>query len=325
MTDEERPTGEELERVDQTPALPASAKKAPLAFEPRNIDEAYRLAKALVVSGFLPTSVATPEAAMAILIAGRDFGLSAMQSFRGLHVIEGSISMSADLMVALVLKSGLAEYFTNIEGDSTIATYETKRKGLDAQQLSFTITEAAAANLTSKNVWKKYPQAMLRARAKSALARDVYPEIFFGVYDPDEIDDMANRTGLQGMDRGPELIPASAAMTTDELQDAVAHFKAKIAAASSPAELNRITMEIADVNESISQEVRDDWKDRRGELKAEKKAADAEIVDADPEEVEGPAGEEPPPPEQEIPVDQAGSEPVQEVFGDVDDDDPWTP
>ena len=51
-------------------------------------------------------------------------------------------------MVALVLKSGLAEYFQVIETTDKICTYETKRKDApQPQRLSYTIEQAVQAGL----------------------------------------------------------------------------------------------------------------------------------------------------------------------------------
>jgi hypothetical protein len=48
--------------------------------------------------------------------------------------------------------------------------------------------EAKAAQLLGKDVWKKYPAAMLRARAISAMARAMFPDAINGVsYTPEEL------------------------------------------------------------------------------------------------------------------------------------------
>ena len=49
------------------------------------------------------------------MLLGRELGMPAMAALRSVHVIEGKHSLSADLMVALVLKSGMAEYFQLVE------------------------------------------------------------------------------------------------------------------------------------------------------------------------------------------------------------------
>jgi len=54
--------------------------------------------------------------------------------------------------------------------------------------MSFTIEQAQRAGVTGKDNWKKYPEAMLRARCISALARAVYPDVVLGIYETDELE-----------------------------------------------------------------------------------------------------------------------------------------
>ena len=55
------------------------------------------------------------------------------------------------------------------------------------------MAEAQAAGVATKDNWRKFPAAMLRARAASALVRAVYPDVLLGVYDSDsgELEDAA--------------------------------------------------------------------------------------------------------------------------------------
>ena len=97
-----------------------------------------------------------------------------MASLRSVHIIEGKHSLSADLMVALVLKSGLAEYFQLVETTDKICTYETKRRDApQPQRLSYAIEQAEKADLLKPSrsgkltAWQKMPKQMLRASAAS--------------------------------------------------------------------------------------------------------------------------------------------------------------
>lgn len=171
----------------QTIATPAA-----LAFEPADWEAAIRFAKIAVASRLLPKSVATPEAACIIIATGRELGMTAMQSLRSIHVIEGKPTMSADLMVALVKRSPSCEMFRLVESTPTVATYSTSRRGEGETRMSFTMAEAQAAGVTGKDNWKKYPAAMLRARAASALCRAVYPDVLLSVYETDEIQSSAS-------------------------------------------------------------------------------------------------------------------------------------
>lgn len=155
--------------------------------EPTNMSELQVFAKTATASGFY-MGLKSPEQAQMIMMSGRDLGLSYTQSLRAFHVINGRPTMSADGMVAVCLgHANVCEYFVTVETSADKCTVETKRRGSPTpQRLTFTMTEAKAAGLSGGN-WSKYPAAMLRARARSALARDVYPDLLMGLYDPDEV------------------------------------------------------------------------------------------------------------------------------------------
>lgn len=160
-----------------------------LAFEPSNWAEAFKVAEVLVKSRLLPSSVDAPEKAVTIIMRGREFGLTAMQSISSIHVIEGKAVMSADLIVGLVLSSGKAEYFDMVESSSDRCTYATKRRGSQRESTqTWTLDDAKRAGLLNKGNWQKFPAAMLRARCKADLARAVYADVVSGVYEVDEID-----------------------------------------------------------------------------------------------------------------------------------------
>jgi RecT family len=175
--------------VHQAPTEAAPlASAATLAFEPSDMRGAYDLAKILIASRLLPKGITSPEAAFTIIMTGREMGLTAMQSIRSMHIIEGKPTMSADLMVAMCKRSPTCKYFTIIESTDERAVYETHRAGEPKPtRVSFSMDDARRAGVASKNTWKQYPAAMLRARASAALCRAVYPDVTLGVYDTDEI------------------------------------------------------------------------------------------------------------------------------------------
>lgn len=156
-----------------------------------SFSEAHELSRSIAGSKLLPTELqSNPADVLVTILAGQELGLSPMASIRGIHVIQGKPTLSADMMVAIVRRSGMCEYWTEIESTDQQAVYETKRKE-DAVPVrsKFTMADAKAAQLLGKpgSNWTKHPAAMLRARAKSALARRVYEDVLFGCYDPDEL------------------------------------------------------------------------------------------------------------------------------------------
>ena len=72
---------------------------------------------------------------------GRELGTARDgYALRSVHIIEGKHSLSAELMVALVLKSGLAEYFQLDRIYRQNCTFDTHRKGAPQadERLSYT-------------------------------------------------------------------------------------------------------------------------------------------------------------------------------------------
>lgn len=152
---------------------------------PKTIEETRSLSKELALSNLMPAALRKkPEDLFAIVLTGAELGLAPMQAVRGMHIIEGKVSLSADLMGALVKRSPVCEYLTLVESSGTVATYRTKRKSEPGETvISFTIEQAHAAGVAGKGNWAKYPDAMLRARALSAICRAVYPDLCLGLYD----------------------------------------------------------------------------------------------------------------------------------------------
>lgn len=129
-----------------------------------------------------------PQDALIVLMAGRELGFAPMQSLRMLSVIKGKVTLSADATVALVRRSGECVEWRCVETTRERATYTTRRKGdTEPTVLTWTIEQAQRAGLVGGQGWRSYPEAMLRARCASALARIVYPDLVAGIYDPDEL------------------------------------------------------------------------------------------------------------------------------------------
>lgn len=182
--------------MTQTTALAPVSRQLPTtrdprALEPSSFSEAWRAAELLFNSKMFPDSCRSPEAAFAIMLKGRELGLPMMQTMTEVYVIKGKVVLSASAMVGLCMSRGAAEYFSCIESSAHAATYETQRKGdpTGPKRISFTIDDARAAGLASNDNYKKHPADMLRARASSKLARQVYPDVLAGCYTPDEIQD----------------------------------------------------------------------------------------------------------------------------------------
>lgn len=167
--------------------------------DPRSMKEARMLATDLFESRMF-SAYGSPHAVLSTIMVGRELGVPAMSSLRTIYNIEGKHSLSASLMVAIVLRSGLAEYFEPIEFSADAATYETKRRnGRNPIRLTHTFEMGVKAWPKSKADWQKAfdasgwgrnPTDMLVARAQARLARLVYPDLLAGLYTPEELEEI---------------------------------------------------------------------------------------------------------------------------------------
>ena len=158
-------------------------------YEPKDLSEAQILAVSFAKSGFL-TGITTPDQALLIMATGHELGIPATAALRSIHVISGKPVLSADLMVALVKRSGVCEYFRVVESTDERAVYATKRRGDPEVKQAFTVQDAKRAGIGGGGNWAKYPRVMLRHRAAAELARLVYPDVILGVYAEEELADL---------------------------------------------------------------------------------------------------------------------------------------
>lgn len=243
---------------------------------PTTLSELKDFASSAAKTGFYGAK--TAEQALLIAATGRDLGLSYTAALRLFHIIEGRPALSADGMVAIVLASGQCDYFETVESTHEAATVKTRRKGRGERTMSFTAAEAKQAGLAGKGNWAKYPAAMLRARAKSALARDVYPDLLAGIYDPDELSTAEPLTAI--------VEAKAAAVAPMQTAEMMASLCARLAEAATPAEFAAIAKGAA----TLPAAERDVF---RARFKARKAAIAAELGDAIPEP-SAPVSEEPP-------------------------------
>lgn len=149
-------------------------------------------ARTLIASGFFPKSVNTAPKAIAVMLAGRELGLPPMQSIRNVHIVDGKPTLAAETMLALAYQR-VAGLWCEVKSDATGATVTGARsQAAKPTTIVFTMKDAAAAGLTGKDNWRKYPAAMCRARAISAWCRVVAPDAILGCYTPEEVESIGN-------------------------------------------------------------------------------------------------------------------------------------
>lgn len=144
-------------------------------------------ASMLVKTGFLPQAIKTPEQAIAIILTGRELGIGTMAALNTINVIQGKPTISPQLMLALIERSGQLENIEIEPNDAQSIRCTMKRKGRSAHTEFFGQAEAQALQLSGKDNYKKQAFTMYRWRAVAACARVVFPDVILGLYTPDEM------------------------------------------------------------------------------------------------------------------------------------------
>lgn len=108
------------------------------------------------------------------------------------HLIEGKLSMRADAMLAKFQMSGGIVKWTSRTDKEVSATFAIRGNELPftAKLEEFVANGVATARDGKiKDNWRKFPRQMLTARVISEAVRLLAPEIVFGIYTPEEVQD----------------------------------------------------------------------------------------------------------------------------------------
>lgn len=144
--------------------------------------------KFIVNSELVPkTYRGKPQDMFACVLLGRQLGIGDMHALRSIYVVDGKASISAELMVSLARQRGHS--ITADYGEGRVTVKGKRHDNGDEMTVTWTKSMAERAGLAGKDNWKKYPEAMLWARAVSQLCRMLFPDVLAGMsYTPDEVE-----------------------------------------------------------------------------------------------------------------------------------------
>ena len=130
-----------------------------------------------------------PDDILLVLLAAHDLGIPATQALSKLHIVDGKLSMAAEMMVALVLRDGHELWGDEANDAQTATCYGRRKNSTEVTKVAYSMTDAKLAGLEQRSTWKKYPKSMLWARSVSMLCRQAFPDSVAGVsYTPDELE-----------------------------------------------------------------------------------------------------------------------------------------
>lgn len=168
------------------------------------VTPAAGLAAQIANTDFVPAAMrGKPAAVTACILFGDELGLGPMQSLAKIDVIDGRAAPKAELARALVLGAGHDLWIE--ESTSQRCTVVGRRRGsANEQRVTWTMDDAKRAGLDGKPNWRKWPRAMLVARASAELCRNSFSDCLGGItMFAEEVDD----------ETAPDQTPAPATLT----------------------------------------------------------------------------------------------------------------
>jgi hypothetical protein len=181
---------------------------------PATLHEKLEMANVFVKSNLMPRGLDKPEKVVIALEMGHELGLPPLIAIMNIAVINNKPTLKADMMVALALRSGKIEDIRisfigkEHENDADYGCRVTiKRKGIKTLfKATFTRRDAKVAGLDHKDNWQKYERRMLKHRAMAFCIRDSLPEIFAGIYLPDELENIEHGNNNNTIIMEPEEV-----------------------------------------------------------------------------------------------------------------------
>lgn len=175
------------------PATTTQAEKPAITIGGRgmqlqNLDDAWRFAQCLSVSGLAPKGLDRPEQIVVALQMGFEIGLTPMAAIQNIAVINGRPMVWGDAPLAVCRASGLfdeSKFIEKLKSDGKTLSAECTvcRKGGNPVTRSFSMADAEGAGLVAKGgPWKQYPKRMLQMRARSWALRDAFTDVLRGVH-----------------------------------------------------------------------------------------------------------------------------------------------
>lgn len=175
-----------------------------------------------------------PNDAFMVLLTARDVGVGITTAIREFHVIDGKVTLSPKVKLAMVRQQGHGKVYPHqpprtvmhngepLElvcpcgdragaNDDTRATWHAERHDepgvLHTSTFTLEMAQRVKAKenqrnitLAEKSTWQQYPQRMLSWRALGYLLDDVFSEVGTGLYSPDEMGAVTDEDGVPIID-----------------------------------------------------------------------------------------------------------------------------
>jgi hypothetical protein len=163
---------------------------------PAAFDHAYKIAKVFADSDIVPKHFqGKAQNVFVALCMARNLKLDPMLALQNIYVVNGTPSLSSQMLIGLVNSSGLIEGSIVFESNNKtledlVITAKCKLKSGEIASVSYAYANAKAAGLTVKPPWKAAPEQMMRYRAAAFLCRSYFPQVALGLITKEEAEEI---------------------------------------------------------------------------------------------------------------------------------------
>lgn len=174
---------------------------------PQSIEEVFRLAKCISVTGLAPQGMNTPEQITVAIMTGLEIGLPPMFAIQKIAVINGRPAIWGDAVPALLWSKGfkLREWIEGADNDRVAHCEVTRPDGTKIER-SYSVKQAIKAGLwqaqekvkrkskdggyyekDNDSPWFRFQERMLPMRARGYASRDGAADALSGLYIAEEL------------------------------------------------------------------------------------------------------------------------------------------
>lgn len=160
-----------------------------------------------------------PGGVIAVVLTARELGLPPMACLNGgLHNIEGKVSISAQMMNAMIIRSGHSAKLIELTQQRCVIRFK-RREDKEHIDYAYTVEEAQKAGYLGKKNWQTHLRDMLFCRCLSGGARKFMPDVIGNVYIHGELGDETMPIVPQEVQDHPEIIqPAPQQLSNHKIE-----------------------------------------------------------------------------------------------------------
>lgn len=130
--------------------------------------------------------IKSPQEALALMLVAQSEGRHPATAAKDYHVFQGKPSLTSDAMLSRYFDAGGKVKW--LKYDEKVCIGEFTHPASGTVSITWDIPMATKAGLMTKDVWKKYPRAMLKSRVISEGVRASFPVVTSGMHTKDELD-----------------------------------------------------------------------------------------------------------------------------------------